>query len=224
MGRARCPVTSSASASRSTRSGPAALRDCVTLLHLPYTAWHLSYVALGAGLAAHVERRRGSPGRSSRSCSRSAIAAHCLDELHGRPLATHLPSSALVTAAAVSLARAAAIGLWAVARHRRLPRAVRAHRRRARARLQPRAVRRSAPHRPRLRARLGRVPRARRRLRPDGLDRAAGRARRLLRHGDEPRPALTSPTGRGDSAAGGCASRARSRWRARSARRSTSRR
>jgi hypothetical protein len=43
------------------------------------------------------------------------IAAHCLDELNGRPLATLLPASSLVTAAAISLAGAAAIGLWGVA-------------------------------------------------------------------------------------------------------------
>ncbi len=40
------------------------------------------------------------------------IAAHCLDELHGRPLDTRLPASALAAAAGVSLAAAAAIGLW----------------------------------------------------------------------------------------------------------------
>ena len=33
---------------RSTRSGPGGWRDYVTLLHLPYTAWHLSYVVVGA--------------------------------------------------------------------------------------------------------------------------------------------------------------------------------
>ena len=29
-------------------------RDLVTLLHPPYTAWHLSYVAIGAAVAPHV--------------------------------------------------------------------------------------------------------------------------------------------------------------------------
>src|SRR5262249_26110958 len=42
------------------------------------------------------------------------IAAHCLDELNGRPLGTRIPSRALVAAAAVSLTGAAAIGLWGV--------------------------------------------------------------------------------------------------------------
>jgi hypothetical protein len=40
------------------------------------------------------------------------IAAHCLDELNGRPLGTLLPAPALATAAAFSLAAAAALGLW----------------------------------------------------------------------------------------------------------------
>jgi hypothetical protein len=30
---------------------PGGWRDYVTLLHPPYTAWHLSYVAIGAALA-----------------------------------------------------------------------------------------------------------------------------------------------------------------------------
>jgi hypothetical protein len=42
------------------------------------------------------------------------VAAHCLDELHGRPLGTTLPSPALVAASAASLAGAAAIGLWGI--------------------------------------------------------------------------------------------------------------
>ena len=37
-------------ARRSTRSRPGGWRDYVTLLHPPYTAWHLSYVAIGAAL------------------------------------------------------------------------------------------------------------------------------------------------------------------------------
>ena len=186
MGSARCPVTRSAS--RSTPSAPA-----------------------GSGTASRCctcRTRRGT-SRTSRSEQALAtqldgvrlvwtlaafllavgIAAHCLDELHGRPLDTHLPASALVAASAVSLAAAAAIGLWGMRSIGHLPAAVRAHRRRARARLQPRAVRRRAAHRPRLRARLGRVPGARRRLRADGLDRAARRARRRVRDGDEPGPA-----------------------------------
>jgi hypothetical protein len=40
------------------------------------------------------------------------VAAHCLDELNGRPLGTRLSARVLAAAAGVSLAGAAAIGLW----------------------------------------------------------------------------------------------------------------
>src|SRR5256885_324591 len=33
---------------------PGGWRDLVTLLHPPYTAWHLSYVAIGAAAAPHI--------------------------------------------------------------------------------------------------------------------------------------------------------------------------
>src|SRR4051794_34013359 len=93
---------------------PGGLRDCVTLLHPPYTAWHLSYVALGATLA---ERTDGSRLIWTLLAFLLAVgvAAHCLDELNGRPLATPPPASSLVTASTVALAGAAAIGLWGIA-------------------------------------------------------------------------------------------------------------
>ena len=90
---------------------PGGLRDCVTLLHLPYTAWHLSYVALGAGLAEEVDGARLAWTLLAFFLA-VGIAAHCFDELNGRPLGTRLPTPALATAGAVSLAGAAAIGLW----------------------------------------------------------------------------------------------------------------
>ncbi len=93
---------------------PGGARDCVTLLHLPYSAWHLSYVAIGAGLASHADGARLAWTIVAFALA-VGIAAHCLDELNGRPLGTLLPASALVAAAAVSLAGAAAIGLWGVA-------------------------------------------------------------------------------------------------------------
>jgi hypothetical protein len=92
---------------------PGGVRDCVTLLHLPYTAWHLSYVALGAALAERVDGARLAWTLVAFLLA-VGIAAHCLDELSGRPLGTALPASALVGAATVSLAAAAAIGLWGV--------------------------------------------------------------------------------------------------------------
>jgi hypothetical protein len=92
---------------------PGGLRDCVTVLHLPYTAWHLSYVALGAGLAEHTDGARLAWTLAAFTLA-VGIAAHCLDELNGRPLGTLLPARALAVASALSLAGAAAIGLWGV--------------------------------------------------------------------------------------------------------------
>src|SRR5881409_4014751 len=37
---------------------PGGWRDYVTLLHPPYTLWHLSYVAIGASFAPHVHEER----------------------------------------------------------------------------------------------------------------------------------------------------------------------
>lgn len=80
---------------------------------MPYTAWHLSYVALGAALAEHMDGGRLTWTLAAFFLA-VGIAAHCLDELNGRPLGTRLPTPALAVAAAVSLAGAAAIGLWGI--------------------------------------------------------------------------------------------------------------
>ena len=92
---------------------PGGARDVVTLLHPPYTAWHLSYVALGAGLAERIDGTR-LVWTLAAFLLAVGIAAHCLDELNGRPLDTRLPTPVLAVAGAVSLAAAAAIGLWGV--------------------------------------------------------------------------------------------------------------
>lgn len=85
-------------------------RDLVTLLHPPYTAWHLSYVALGAAAAPTLH-----PGRLGAALGAFFLAvgvsAHALDELHGRPLRTALPEPALIALAAAGLAGAVAIGV-----------------------------------------------------------------------------------------------------------------
>jgi hypothetical protein len=82
----------------------------VTVLHPPYTAWNLANVAIGAALAPHLY-----PGRLVAALAAFFLAvgvsAHVLDELHGRPLGTHLSSRTLVVLAVVSLAGAAAIGI-----------------------------------------------------------------------------------------------------------------
>lgn len=87
-------------------------RDYVTLLHPPYTLWHLSYVAVGAALAPHFHTDRLVWGLAAFFLA-MGIAAHALDELHGRPLRTRIPSSALVALAVASLAGAVAIGVGA---------------------------------------------------------------------------------------------------------------
>lgn len=84
-------------------------RDWLNLLHLPYTLWHLSYVAIGAGLAGRVDGERLA-GTLVAFALAVGVAAHALDELHGRPLGTAIGSRALISAAAVSIAAAAAIG------------------------------------------------------------------------------------------------------------------
>jgi len=88
-------------------------RDWWTILHPPYTAWHLSYVVIGASLAprVHVDRLVAAVLAFFLAVG---IAAHCLDELHGRPLRTLIPAPALVTATVVTLAGAVAIGVAGV--------------------------------------------------------------------------------------------------------------
>jgi hypothetical protein len=87
-------------------------RDYVTLLHPPYTLWHLSYVAVGAALAPHFHLNRLLWALLSFFLA-MGVAAHALDELKGRPLRTRIPSAVLVAAAVVSLAAACAIGVGA---------------------------------------------------------------------------------------------------------------
>jgi heme O synthase-like polyprenyltransferase len=85
-------------------------RDYVTLLHPPYTAWHLSYVVVGGCLAPTVAW-----GRLGLAVLAFALAlgvgAHALDELNGRPLRTRIPERLLVALAVGSVAAACAIGI-----------------------------------------------------------------------------------------------------------------
>jgi hypothetical protein len=85
-------------------------RDLVTLLHPPYTAWHLSYVALGAVAAPvlHADRLGAALGAFFLAVG---VSAHALDELAGRPLQTKLKRRTLIALAAVGLAAAVAIGI-----------------------------------------------------------------------------------------------------------------
>ena len=90
-------------------------RDWVSVLHLPYTAWHLSYVLIGAGLAPHLSVSRLVATVMAFALA-VGLAAHCLDELHGRPLGTTIPAPQLAGVAAVSLAGAVALGGIGIAR------------------------------------------------------------------------------------------------------------
>ena len=69
---------------------PGGWRDYVTLLHPPYTLWHLSYVAVGAGLAAPFSWSRLA-GALAAFALAMGVGAHALDELRGRPLRTRIP-------------------------------------------------------------------------------------------------------------------------------------
>ena len=89
-------------------------RDVVTLLHPPYTAWHLSYVALGAAAAPVLHGDRLAATLAAFFLG-VGVCAHALDELHGRPLATGLSDPALVALAAVGLVGAVGIGLAGLA-------------------------------------------------------------------------------------------------------------
>ncbi len=84
--------------------------DVLALLHPPYTAWHLSYFALGAAAAPHLYGDRLLWGLLAFGLA-VGVAAHALDELHDRPLATGLSDRTLLALSTVSLLAALAIGL-----------------------------------------------------------------------------------------------------------------
>lgn len=85
-------------------------RDLVTMLHPPYTAWHLSYVALGAAAAPEIEADILFATLGAFFLA-VGLAAHALDELKGRPLRTRLSDRFLVVLASVALAGAIGIGI-----------------------------------------------------------------------------------------------------------------
>lgn len=87
-----------------------AWRDYVTLLHPPYTLWHLSYVVLGAALAPTLHYDRLGATLLAFFLG-VGVAAHALDELNGRPLRTRIPTSVLVLLTAIALVGAMGLGL-----------------------------------------------------------------------------------------------------------------
>lgn len=89
---------------------PGGWRDLVTVLHPPYTAWHLSYVALGAAAAPQVHADRLLAALAAFFLA-VGVAAHALDELHGRPLKTQLSDRSMIVLASVGLTGAVGIGV-----------------------------------------------------------------------------------------------------------------
>jgi len=94
---------------------PGRWRDWWTLLHPPYTAWHLAYVVIGACLAPQISVSRLVGTLLAFLCA-VGFAAHALDELHGRPLGTQIPTLALVVVTIVGLTGALALGIVGVSR------------------------------------------------------------------------------------------------------------
>jgi len=94
---------------------PGGWRDWWTLLHPPYTAWHLGYVAIGAALAPHLDGvRLGATVLAFLAAM--GVGAHALDELHGHPLGTRIPDPVLIAASVAGVLAAVALGVIGVSR------------------------------------------------------------------------------------------------------------
>jgi hypothetical protein len=91
-------------------TGEAGWRAWWTLLHPPYTLWHLSYVVIGAALAPVVRVDRLVATLIAFFLA-MGISAHALDELHSRPLRTRISAVSLVAAAVAGLAAAGTLGV-----------------------------------------------------------------------------------------------------------------
>ena len=92
---------------------PGGWRDWWTLLHPPYTAWHLAYVVIGACLAPAVNTTRLIATLLAFFFA-VGVAAHALDELNDRPLRTQISRGALIGASVAGLAGAVALGVIGV--------------------------------------------------------------------------------------------------------------
>lgn len=84
--------------------------DWITVLHPPYTAWHLGYVGIGAALAPRLDWAVFWASLAAFALA-LGVAAHALDEWNGRPLRTGISSRALWAASVLSLAGAVALGV-----------------------------------------------------------------------------------------------------------------
>lgn len=90
--------------------GTGGLGDWITLLHPPYTLWHLSYVVIGAAVMPHLVLWRLGVSLAAFFLA-VGIGAHALDELHGRPLGTGIDTAVLWATAAVTIGAAMVMGL-----------------------------------------------------------------------------------------------------------------
>lgn len=88
---------------------PGGWRDYVTILHIPYTMWHLSYIVIGAALAPQISWEALLWTLLAFFLA-MGISAHFLDELNGRPLKTHIPDLILKAGAGLALGGAIVIG------------------------------------------------------------------------------------------------------------------
>jgi hypothetical protein len=93
---------------------PGGWRDWWTILHPPYTAWHLAYVVIGATLAPRTDGGRLFATLLAFFFA-VGVAAHALDELHGRPLRTTIANAWLAGLGAGGLAIACALGFVGIA-------------------------------------------------------------------------------------------------------------
>ncbi len=92
------------------------LGDLIALLHPPYTAWHLAYVAIGAALAPALDWTRLA-GALLAFFLGTGIAAHALDERNGRPLGTKLGDRTLLALGVGGLMGALGVaigGVWVI--------------------------------------------------------------------------------------------------------------
>ena len=85
-------------------------RDWWTVLHPPYTMLHLSLVTIGGCLVGPVNAVRLVVTLVAFFLA-VGIGAHSLDELHGRPLKTSIPSWQLAGAGVVGLGGAVGLGI-----------------------------------------------------------------------------------------------------------------
>jgi hypothetical protein len=90
-------------------------RDYITLLHPPYTLWHLSYVCIGWAASERVHTDRLIMLLAAFFLA-VGVGAHALDELRGRPLKTRIPTPVLVAVATLAISGAVAIGVTEAAR------------------------------------------------------------------------------------------------------------